>query len=60
MFFVFAVTLYKLCTRHYSVIFYLEVILRVPVRVKYNTCVSSSEVNTQAASTGTQQEDKAV
>lgn len=39
---------------------YLEVILRVPVRVKYNTCVSSSEVNTQAASTGTQQEDKAV
>ena len=39
---------------------YLQVILRVPVRIKYNTGVSSSKVNTQATSTGTQQEDKAV
>lgn len=39
---------------------YLQVILGVPVRVKYNTGVSSSEVNTQATSAGTQQEDKTV
>lgn len=39
---------------------YLEVILRVPVRVKDNTCISSSEINTQATSAGTQQEDKTV
>jgi len=41
-------------------IWYLQVILRVPVRVKYNTGVGSSEVNTQAAGAGTQQEDEAV
>lgn len=57
---VLAVSLNKLYTRQYSTILYLQVILRVPVRVKYNTGVSSSEVNTQAASTGTQQEDKTV
>lgn len=34
--------------------------MRVPVRVKYNTGVSSSEVNTQATSPSTQQEDKTV
>lgn len=39
---------------------YLQVILRVPVRVKDNTSISSSEVNTQATSSGAQQEDKAV
>ena len=46
--------------RQNSSISYLQVILRVPVRVKYNTGVSSSEVNTQATSAGTQQEDEAV
>lgn len=41
-------------------ILYLQVILRVPVRVKYDTSVSSSQVDAQTTGSGTQQEDKTI
>lgn len=39
---------------------YLQVILRVPVRVKDDAGIGSSEVNAQASCSRAQQEDKAV
>lgn len=39
---------------------HLQVVLRVPVRVKYDAGVSSCKVDTETASTGTKKEDEAV
>lgn len=39
---------------------YLKIILWIPVRVVYNDCVSSCQVDAKTPCPGTQQEDKTV